>query len=368
MTNSPNIGLPFISASQAQKHVTHNEAITALDTLVQLAVESASVSTPPSEALEGARYIVPTGATDAWAGHEGQIAQKEVGGWRFVAPSPGSRVWIKDSAVLAVFDGADWVDYRTLIEALSVSQIGVNATADATNRLAVSASASLLNHEGSSHRLIINKNTAGDTASQVFQNAFSGRAELGLAGDDDFSVKVSPDGSIWQEALRADADSGRVSFPVGISAPGLPIRVLQSVSTTGFTTTQATPQATGLAVTLTPLNAASKILVRCHLTIGGYFWSNSPSVTVERDGVKVWPASSGVTLAHHTIVGSLTNTRSFSYSASFEFLDEPANDTPVTYEVMLASTVAGHNVHLNLRDIDLTLRGESSMFVTEISG
>lgn len=89
MANTPNLGLPYISASQAQKHVTHNEAIAALDTLVQLAVKSASVATPPEGDPEGARYIVPEGSTGAWTGHANKVAQQEIGGWRFVSPSQG---------------------------------------------------------------------------------------------------------------------------------------------------------------------------------------------------------------------------------------------------------------------------------------
>ena len=35
---TPNLALPFILPSQAQKHVTHNEALQQLDAVVQLAV------------------------------------------------------------------------------------------------------------------------------------------------------------------------------------------------------------------------------------------------------------------------------------------------------------------------------------------
>ena len=38
MTDTANLALPCIEGSQAQKHVTHNEALRVLDTLVQLAV------------------------------------------------------------------------------------------------------------------------------------------------------------------------------------------------------------------------------------------------------------------------------------------------------------------------------------------
>ncbi len=38
MSQTPNLALPYIQAAQAQKHVTHNEAIRALDAIVQLGV------------------------------------------------------------------------------------------------------------------------------------------------------------------------------------------------------------------------------------------------------------------------------------------------------------------------------------------
>lgn len=367
MTNSPNLGLPFISASQTQKHVTHNEAIAMLDTLVQLAVESANVATPPESDVEGTRYIVPEGATDTWAGHASRIAQKEIGGWRFVAPSPGSRAWIKDDAALAVFDGAGWVDYRTLMQDLSVSKIGVGATADDTNRLAVSAPASLFNHAGTNHRMALNKQAAADTASLVFQNDFSGRAEFGLAGSDDFSIKVSPDGSDWHQALISDRNSGAIRAPAGLTAPGLPLRVATAVLTTAFSTTTTAPQQTGLLVTLTPRSTTSKMLVRGHLTLGGNFWNSSPDISVARNGTKVWP-SVAAAMSHRVISGTLSNSRIHTLPATFEFLDAPATDAPVTYEVLLGSSVSGSSAHLNVRDIDLLVRGESSLVVTEISG
>jgi hypothetical protein len=47
----------------------------------------------------------------------------------------------------------------------------------------------------------------------LFQNGFSGRAEIGLAGDDDFHFKVSPDGSAWFDSIKIERATGRVSFP-----------------------------------------------------------------------------------------------------------------------------------------------------------
>lgn len=88
----------------------------------------------------------------------------------------------------------------------------MNTTADTANRLSVAAPATLPNHEGEGHHLKLNKASAKDTASLLYQTRFSGRAEMGLAGDDAFAIKVSADGAAWQEALRVDPASARVAL------------------------------------------------------------------------------------------------------------------------------------------------------------
>jgi hypothetical protein len=199
--------MPYIMPSQAHKHVTHNLALDLLDAVVQLAVLSRITAAPPTDPGEGDRFIVPAGATGAWAGQAGKVAVSRPGGWMLLAPRRGWLAWLGDEARLVGHDGEGWVDVvgSALNPALLV---GVNTSADATNRLAVSAPATLFSHDGGDHRVKINKAAAGDTASLVFQTAYSGRAEFGLAGGDDFSVKVSADGAAWTEALRVDADTG----------------------------------------------------------------------------------------------------------------------------------------------------------------
>ena len=61
----------------------------------------------------------------------------------------------------------------------------------------------------------INKSAAGDTASMLLQTGFSGRAELGTTGDDDLHLKVSPDGSAWNEAIVVDRSTGAATFAYG---------------------------------------------------------------------------------------------------------------------------------------------------------
>ena len=89
LATTRHLGLPFIAAAQAQKHVTHNEALKRLDAIVQLAVLDASLAGPPSTPAEGDRYIVAEDATGGWADHDGEIAHFIDGAWEFAAAAVG---------------------------------------------------------------------------------------------------------------------------------------------------------------------------------------------------------------------------------------------------------------------------------------
>lgn len=109
MTSTANFALPLVQPSQAQKHVTVNEALVRLDGLSQLVLASVDTVTPPLAADEGACYAVPTGAVNAWAGQGGKVAIFSNGGWIFVAPKTGWRGWVEDMSRAVHFDGSNWV-------------------------------------------------------------------------------------------------------------------------------------------------------------------------------------------------------------------------------------------------------------------
>jgi hypothetical protein len=213
MSDTPLMALPLLEAGQAQKHVTHNEALLALDALIHLAVISRVVTVPPAIPADGDRYLVAAGATGEWTGHGGQIAYREAGSWRFATARTGWHLWVVAEDVFLVFDGTIWRGVQGSLQ--NVALLGVNTTADATNKLAVSSPSVLFNHAGSDQRLKINKNAAGDTASLVFQDGFLGRAEIGLTGDDDFHFKVSGDGATFFESLWISRASGLVTAKNG---------------------------------------------------------------------------------------------------------------------------------------------------------
>ena len=362
--------LPFILAAQAQKHVTHNEALRLLDAMVQLSVLDRDLTAPPATPADGDRYIVASGATGLWAGWDLNVTTWVDGVWMRLVPRPGWLAWIADEATFFVWNGSAWqsvgvpqdvsdaifslvndadptkralfslsgistattrtftlpntsselailagtqtfngnktfsgtltasgtvtvsspaatigtsaatstygigtgatttgvtktvnlgtggasgsttvvnigsatagaggttvVNTPTVTFANAVTQVGMpqanltaqllglgGATADATNRLSANTPNVLLNNAGASIDVTVNKNAAANDASFSFKTGFSVRALFGTLGSDDFTLKVSPNGSSFFDALVADRNTGRVRFPVGVALTGL---------------------------------------------------------------------------------------------------------------------------------------------------
>jgi Protein of unknown function (DUF2793) len=213
--DTPILSLPLILPAQAQKHVTHNEALAMLDVIVQLTVFNMDQTTPPALPSIGDRHIVAAGGVAQWAGQGGKIAVFTETGWQFYAPLAGWQAYVLALAQVAYFDGLAW----SLPDAPAAAPLfGINTTADSINRLSVSSDAVLLSHAGGGHQVKVNKAAAGQTASLLFQTGFSGRAEMGTMGTENFGIKVSATGSGFLTALSVAADTGLVSVPEGFSA------------------------------------------------------------------------------------------------------------------------------------------------------
>ena len=90
---TPRLSLPYIQPSQAQKHVTHNEALGQLDAIVQLVVEGFGLVTPPPAPVSGKVYALGALPTGVWAGQGGRLALSADGAWAFVTPQDGWRAW-----------------------------------------------------------------------------------------------------------------------------------------------------------------------------------------------------------------------------------------------------------------------------------
>lgn len=266
MTDTANLGLPFIEGSQAQKHVTHNEALRILDAVIQVAVMDTTRSTPPLAPAEGDRHIVAGSPTGAWSGHAANIASWEDGAWRFLVPNAGWIAWSVDDEVLFVFDGSIWRDLRDI--PTMFDHVGVNTSADTTNRLSVRSNAVLLTDvatgDGGSGdvRLQLSKQGAGNTASVVFSNAFSGRAEFGLIGSDVFQLKVSPNGASFTDAFAIDQTTGNLTLPralclTGVISPAQITSNQNDYAPTGFSTASTLRLSTDASRNLTGIAAGT---------------------------------------------------------------------------------------------------------------
>ena len=221
MTDSTHLKLPYILPGQAQKHITHNEAIAALDTLTQLAVLDRDLNAPPDVPNVDMRYIVGPVPTGDWTGKADHIAAWDGAQWLFHAPEPGWLAFMLDENGLLAWSGAAWLP--TLGLDGEAPMLGINTPPDGTNRLAVASDAVLFTHASDDVRVKLDKHASADTASLLFQTGFSGRAELGTTGNDRFHLKVSADGASWTDALVIDPATGHVGL--GSSSPAAALDV-----------------------------------------------------------------------------------------------------------------------------------------------
>ena len=134
--------LPYILAAQAQKHVTHNEALRLLDGLVQLSVLDRDLTAPPGSPADSDRYIVGSGATGDWAGWDLNVAIFTDGAWLRLPPRTGWRVWVEDEELLLVYDGTGWVG-TTPSSLQNLALLGLGTTADGANPFSAKLNAAL---------------------------------------------------------------------------------------------------------------------------------------------------------------------------------------------------------------------------------
>lgn len=226
MATTDKLKLPFIEASQSQKHVPHNDALAMLDALVMLSVKGLFTNTPPGSPSGGDRYITGGTPTGAWATKTYKLAAWQDGAWRFYDPQIGWVLFVES-------DGMYYLDQTFTYQkigggggvAQNLTRLGINATADATNpvsaRINKALWTALTAGEGGNGDLLytMNKETAADDVGLLFQQGFSTRALLGLLADNDLTIKVSPNGSTFYNAISVDRNTGKVSFPSDFAYP-----------------------------------------------------------------------------------------------------------------------------------------------------
>ena len=107
-SNDPNLNLYYGWDPRESGWNTGMDAnLKKLGAVVHLSVISMETDIPGSPA-NGDRYIVPSGATGDWSGHDGQVAVRVAGAWEFYSPARGWRAWVEDENAEAVRNASAW--------------------------------------------------------------------------------------------------------------------------------------------------------------------------------------------------------------------------------------------------------------------
>jgi hypothetical protein len=117
-TNSARHKLPFLVTGQAQKELTHNEALLRIDALLHPVVEASQALPIASLTLSdaGKCWLIADGAQNDWEGHDGEIACWTGGSWRFLLPTEGMRIWNRGQNSQLHHIGGGWIAAITLAD------------------------------------------------------------------------------------------------------------------------------------------------------------------------------------------------------------------------------------------------------------
>jgi hypothetical protein len=140
--STPRFAFPYIQTSQAQKEVTHNEALLMVDALVSLSLEDRHLSAPPVSPQHGQVWFINGAGSGAWNGQSSKLGHYDSGQWYFYVVPDGLRAWIKDEAGYFVYSGGSWSAFVGSGQFITVAPVSGNYGVQASDRgklLAVNA-------------------------------------------------------------------------------------------------------------------------------------------------------------------------------------------------------------------------------------
>ena len=209
--------LPYILASQAQKHVTHNEALRLLDAMVQLSVLDRDLTAPPASPADGDRYLVAASASGLWAGWDLNVAFWIDGVWQRLVPRPGWLAWVADEATLFAWDG------------LALDSIGVPQDVS-------DAIFSLVNSADPTKRALFSLSgiTTGTTRTFTLPNTSSELAILAgtqtFSGNKTFSGTLTASGTVTVSAAAASIGTATTTATYGMGTGATTTGVSKTVN------------------------------------------------------------------------------------------------------------------------------------------
>jgi hypothetical protein len=127
--------LPNLFVGQAQKELTHNEALARIDALLHPVVED-WISVPPTSlniADDGKCWLIAAAPTGLWTGKAGQIARWSGGSWRYLLPVEGMDIWYASEEKRLFYIDGVW------IEPVPINSPSGGAAIDVEARAAITA-------------------------------------------------------------------------------------------------------------------------------------------------------------------------------------------------------------------------------------
>lgn len=117
---TPALGLPLLHAAQAQKEVTHNEALAILDIIAASVVEGSPLNTPPVDPDPGRAWIIGNTPTGAWSGQAHKLVLMTEGGWRFIDPPVGFTLYRANGLAVRRTETA-WIEGELVTDTIVIA-------------------------------------------------------------------------------------------------------------------------------------------------------------------------------------------------------------------------------------------------------
>lgn len=183
-----------------------------LDALLFLSVKSATLAAPPTSPAEGDRYIVPAGATGAWAAQDTKIAVRVDSAWTFYTPRVGWKAYVVDADKDFRFKAGAWSAIAS--EATSGTGTGTGTdtgTGTGTGSDGTGASNPPATPAAGAHRfwrINIRTNTSGSypTISEVVLASAAGGPSLTTGGTAIASSEYSAGGEFFPAVNACDGN------------------------------------------------------------------------------------------------------------------------------------------------------------------
>jgi hypothetical protein len=197
--------LPYILQAQAQKEVTHNQALNILDVLVNT-VALAITNTPPDKVNEGEIYIVGDNPQGIFDGNANNLAQVSEGSWTFYRPLNYMEVMVVDKKQKFTFVDNVWLP--TTIGSYDSDQTGPRKkdSSNTSDQLKIECWQEDINLSG---KVINSKNVIPHHSLVIAVNIWVTEEIKGVPS---FAVGVKDDPSRYGDKLRASKDTTNIGM------------------------------------------------------------------------------------------------------------------------------------------------------------